>query len=71
MWIGPREKDDSNEKWALIDKGVVQQQFEGMDDGFHVNQMLDDLFMLANFVDQEVEAIRLNVDLRFDYHNGV
>jgi hypothetical protein len=37
MWIGPREKDGSNEKWALTDKGVVQQPFEGMDDGVHVN----------------------------------
>ncbi len=27
--------------------------------------------MLANFVDQEVEATRLNVNPRFDYHNGV
>ncbi len=71
MWIGPREKDDSNEEWALTYKGVVQQPFEGMDDGVHVNQMLDDLFMLTNFVDQKVEATRLNVDPRFDYLDGI
>jgi hypothetical protein len=42
-----------------------------MDDGVHANQMLDDMFMLANFVDQEVEASRLNVDMKFDYIDGV
>jgi hypothetical protein len=65
VWKGPGEIDDSDEEWVAVTKGSLQTARQLVDEGVHMEQLLDDLFPA---LDAEIgmENAHLNPNSRED-----
>jgi hypothetical protein len=65
VWKGPREINDFDEKWVAATKGSLQTTRQLVDEGVHMEQLLDDLF-LAQDVEVGMENVHLNLKSKED-----
>jgi hypothetical protein len=65
VWKGPWEINDSDEKWVTTTKRSSQTRRQLVDEGVHMEQLLDDLFLTPN-VEVGIENAHLNPNSRED-----
>jgi hypothetical protein len=65
VWKGPREINDSDEEWVAATKGSLQTIRQLVDEGVHMEQLLDDLFPAPN-AEVGMENAHLNSNSRED-----
>jgi hypothetical protein len=65
VWKGPKEINDSDEKWVVATKGSLQIARQLVDEGVHMEQLLYDLF-LAPDAEVGMENVHLNPNSKED-----
>jgi hypothetical protein len=65
VWKGPREINDSDEEWVATNKGSLHTVRQLVDEGVHMEQLLNDLFPTPN-VEVGMENAHLNPNSRED-----
>ncbi len=65
VWKGPWEINDSDEEWVTTTKRSLQIIRQSVDEGVHIEQLLDDLFPAPN-VEVGIDNAHLNPNSRED-----